>query len=238
MSPTEFSNYIKQRAMQQQLHHSHNGHGGNSSGHLGPIGPVSPARSLSPNPLSATFNGGVSANLSSAAMQDSYFYSSPNAGSTMASSVYPPHQFGRNNLFDSPNASSHFPTSGMFSNNLNGLGNGGKYSSYLEPNNFWGSANGPQQHNNSLNPIGVMSPNVGAANSNAGHLQLNGNLNAAAGNNGGIAPPQTSINSASGSNNSQDSHNAATSGSGSKLLDGMNSFYSSPGPYQHLLVAN
>nr|XP_017096930.2 uncharacterized protein LOC108125308 [Drosophila bipectinata] len=49
MSPTEFSNYIKQRAMQQQMHH---GHGNVSSTPLlPPIGldVMTPIRSLSPN---------------------------------------------------------------------------------------------------------------------------------------------------------------------------------------------
>lgn len=45
MSPIVFSNYIKHRAMQQQLHYS------NGSGHLGTVCPSSPSRSLSPNPL-------------------------------------------------------------------------------------------------------------------------------------------------------------------------------------------
>lgn len=69
MSPTEFSNYIKQRAIQQQqLHHNnHNGqnnlnstNGSSSNGHINPIGPVSPARSLSPNPLSIAIMNGSS----------------------------------------------------------------------------------------------------------------------------------------------------------------------------------
>ncbi|XP_032594407.1 protein Tob1 isoform X2 [Drosophila grimshawi] len=50
MSPTEFSNYIKQRAMQQQLHHGHSV-GGSSAAAFGALDAVSPARSLSPNPL-------------------------------------------------------------------------------------------------------------------------------------------------------------------------------------------
>lgn len=64
MSPTEFSNYIKQRAMQQQ----HIGGGGHPHAHGGPppphvnglslgglnqLGSVSPSRSVSPNPLAS-----------------------------------------------------------------------------------------------------------------------------------------------------------------------------------------
>lgn len=48
MSPTEFSNYIKQRAMQQQMHHHHH-HGHHQSGaQTSPTG-----RSISPNQLGA-----------------------------------------------------------------------------------------------------------------------------------------------------------------------------------------
>lgn len=173
MSPTEFSNYIKQRAMQQQLHHSH----GHANGHLGPIGTSSPSRSLSPNPLTLS------------SVQDPYFF--PNNGMGM----YPPQFNGPRNMFDSPQFPHPSDTS-MYSN-----GPGGKFSPYLEPHNYYGM--GPQQGN-----AGPMS----AGNSNG--PSVNG-TNA-----------QTPV-SSPGSN--PDS---------SKLLDGLNSFYSSPGPYQHLLVAN
>lgn len=57
MSPTEFSNYIKQRAMQQQIHHGvHGGHGA----HHGLSAPpqTSPTgRSLSPNQLGGPHGG-------------------------------------------------------------------------------------------------------------------------------------------------------------------------------------
>ncbi|KAG4077828.1 hypothetical protein HA402_013762 [Bradysia odoriphaga] len=170
MSPTEFSNYIKQRAMQQQLHHSH----GHANGHLGPIGTSSPSRSLSPNPL--TLNS----------VQDPYFF--PNNGMGM----YPPQFNGPRNMFDSP----HFPHPSDTSMYSNG-GPGGKFSPYLEPHNYYGM--GPQQGN-----AGPMSGNGPSVNGNA----------------------QTPV-SSPGSNPDN-----------SKLLDGLNSFYSSPGPYQHLLVAN
>lgn len=123
MSPTEFSNYIKQRAMQQQIHHSHNGHNMASNsinGHS--MGPVSPARSLSPNPLSVAMMNGSPNNLPPRTMPtDSFFFSPQSAtggttnGSTMNSTIYsaasvapppPPQQqqqYGRNNLFDSNN---------------------------------------------------------------------------------------------------------------------------------------
>lgn len=133
MSPTEFSNYIKQRAIQQQSHHSHNGHnamtpiGPTTNGHLNSIGPVSPARSLSPNPLSVAImngggggaaggngaggNGGATTNttnMSSRNMPNDSFFFSPSAGvsngSNMnTSAMYSPPQYGRNNLFESNN---------------------------------------------------------------------------------------------------------------------------------------
>lgn len=98
MSPTEFSNYIKQRAIQQQNHHSHNG--GHSAtpvnngataqttnSHLNSIGPVSPARSISPNPLSVAILNTTTAttpnsnNISGRTIlpNDSYYYASTTA---------------------------------------------------------------------------------------------------------------------------------------------------------------
>lgn len=261
MSPTEFSNYIKQRAMQQQLHHSHNGHGPSSNGHLPHMGPVSPARSLSPNPLSVAImnNGNNGGNLSSNGMSsDSYYYSASNNGSTMPSNMYSPHQYGRNNLFDtSPNnsgAANHFPTSGnsngLYSNGFGPVGNGSKYSSYLEPSNYYGMQSGPQHTNNML---GSMNSNgssgmMNHANTNGHHQTTNLNLNGVTGNNVGAIgsnnagiTSQTPISSPGSNGNNPDGNNGSSptsSSTGSKLLDGMNSFYSNSGPYQHLLVAN
>ena len=51
MSPTEFSNYIKQRQQLQQ-HNNHYHHQANHHQNMyGAIGSVSPARSISPNPM-------------------------------------------------------------------------------------------------------------------------------------------------------------------------------------------
>jgi hypothetical protein len=51
MSPTEFSNYIKQRQQLQQ-HNNHYHHQPNNHQNMyGAIGSVSPARSISPNPM-------------------------------------------------------------------------------------------------------------------------------------------------------------------------------------------
>ena len=71
MSPTEFSNYIKQRAMQQQIHHHH-------SSQTSPSG-----RALSPN-----MQGHYGAS------PDNYYYTA-NQGQ-----YHPQPPFGHRNLFD------------------------------------------------------------------------------------------------------------------------------------------
>lgn len=178
MSPTEFSNYIKQRAMQQQLHHSH----GHSNGHLGPIGAASPSRSLSPNPLS--LNG----------VQDSYYFPNANLG------MYPGFN-GPRNMFDSP----HYPHPDT---NIYHNVSTGKFSPYntLEPQNFYGMA--PQQNGSLSGPIGT---------------GMNGSQSSGGSSGAASSTPVSSP----GSNPDNSKH-----------LDGLNSFYSNPGPYQHLLVAN
>jgi len=147
MSPTEFSNYIKQRAMQQQMHHGIgvvSSGGGSSVSAFGGLDAVSPARSLSPNPMSLGGNqnqvGGPNATGTST---DPFYY--PN----MSIGLYP--QFGNpRSLFES-----HFSatdslglyvgggggggvgvtTAGVGSNGSANAGNGvaNKYSTYLEP---------------------------------------------------------------------------------------------------------
>lgn len=253
MSPTEFSNYIKQRAMQQQLHHSHNGHATpNANGHLGPIGPVSPARSLSPNPLSvAIMNGGSNGgNLSSVGMSsDPYYFPSSN---TNGSNIYSPQQYGRNNLFDSNSvangANNHYsnsgPGNGIYTNSYSGIANGGKYSPFLDTNNFYGLTQQQQhQSGNGMNAIGSSSPHGLNSMSNGHHPSLNSAMNGVNGvigsgvansNNGSVNLPAPIGSPGSGTNS--DLNSGSTTGS--KLLDGMNSFYSNSGPYQHLLVAN
>lgn len=136
MSPTEFSNYIKQRAMQQQQQQLHHGGHGNPNlaqppNHFGPIGPVSPARSLSPNPLSL----GLGQN---GATVDPFYF--PNMASM---GMYP--QFnGHRNVFDT-----HFHAAennalygGGAANPANGAH--GKFNNYLDPHGFYGL--GGNQH--------------------------------------------------------------------------------------------
>ncbi|XP_075158801.1 transducer of ERBB2 [Haematobia irritans] len=149
MSPTEFSNYIKQRAMQQQqIHHGH-GHSPNGAGgpvqpgsHFGPIGPVSPARSLSPNPLSLGLgqNGGG----------DPFYF--PN----MTIGMYPQFNNHHRNLFDA----THFhgtESNGLFAPTNNGVGHG-KFNNYLEPHSFYnmsGNLHMAQQHQQPQSPIAI-----------------------------------------------------------------------------------
>lgn len=225
MSPTEFSNYIKQRAMQQQLHHSH-GHSNNSSvNHLGPIGSISPSRSISPNPL-ATLHHSPS---------DSYYFpnnvnnnNNNNSSANNAMSLYPSFNSGRNNsIFDSQ----QFSASSLHGDSLYGHTTGntgsGKFggANFLEPHNFYG-----------MSGLGA----IGASGTN------NGGSGAAAMNNVGSqmknAPTGNLATATGGGNGSQSTGGSSpSSGSGSessKLLDGLSSFYSNSGPYQHLLVAN
>lgn len=100
-----------------------------------------------------------------------------------------------------------------------------KYSPYLEQHNFYGM-------NGSGNSIGI------TANGGGGQLQLNGGLNGG----GPSSSLQLNGNGGGPSNNGVNAQTPVSSpGSNqdsSKLLDGLNSFYSNPGPYQHLLVAN
>lgn len=201
MSPTEFSNYIKQRAMQQQTH-SHNGHnamtpiGPNTNGHLNSIGPVSPARSLSPNPLSVTIMNNGSTNTNSMPSRNmpndsSFFFSSQSAGisngSNINSAMYSPPQYGRNNLFESNNPYASVPNntntiasnSSFYSNGYGNIGNGvtSKYSPYIDTSNYYGLPNGQQQQpSNAMNSLGATSPHMGGM-SNGHHQTLESNLN-------------------------------------------------------------
>lgn len=194
MSPTEFSNYIKQRAIQQQNHHSHNGHnamtpiGPSTNGHLNSMGPVSPARSLSPNPLSVA----VTANMSNRNIPNDSFFFSPSAGvtnsSNMNTAMYSPPQYGRNNLFESNNPYANGPTaatntigsnSSFYSNGYGNIGNStaSKYSSYIDTSNYYGLPNGQQQQpSNTMNSLGAPSPHINGM-TNGHHQTLESNLN-------------------------------------------------------------
>lgn len=141
MSPTEFSNYIKQRAIQQQQshHNNHNGHnnvnasnGTSTNGHMNPHGPVSPARSLSPNPLSiAIMNGGASNGTNVSARNRSSYggghnnFDNPSfdGHNYMNASMYSP-PYGRNSLYDSSYGGGSPSISTTTTNTTNSMGNG------------------------------------------------------------------------------------------------------------------
>lgn len=260
MSPTEFSNYIKQRAMQQQqIHHTQTGHAvPNANVHLGPIGPVSPARSLSPNPLTVAITNSTTSNCgqvssSNCVPNDPYFFSSAITNS-MNTNLYSPQQYRRNTLFDSNtiinNSANVFantgPANGIYSNNFDSVGSGGKYSPYLDANNFYNHQQQQQPPNNmnsAGHSLGSISPNTHPQNLLAsfnGAIGGNGIIghglpNTNTGNNGTtLAVPMSSP----GTITAASDNNAPTNAPGSKHLDGMNTFYSNPGQYQHLLVAN
>lgn len=246
--------------MQQQLHHSHNGHtAGNTNGHLGPIGPISPARSLSPNPLSVAIMNGATTNgsqlsSSNGLPNDSYFFPTASNGSNMNTNMYSPQQYARSNLFDSNSVintpSNHYsstgPTNAVYSNNYGSIGSGGKYSPYLDANNFYGISHQQPASNinlsgNSLNSLSStghqqsLHATMTGGNMTLGNSVISSGLsNGNAGNNS--ASMMAPIGSP-GNMNNQDG-NTPPNSSGSKILDSMGSFYSNPGPYQHLLVAN
>lgn len=217
MSPTEFSNYIKQRAMQQQLHHSHS----HPNGHLGPIGTASPSRSLSPNPLA--MNG----------VQDPYFFQ--NGGINL----YPPYNNGPRNMFDSTTHYTH-PTDAGGPMYTNGGGGGpGKFSPYFDQHNYYGMGGGSQQTNVG-GPIGSISGSS-ITSSVIGQTNNGGSINGNGGGGGGgsvVVGGGAGISSMGGTSPQTPINSPGANQDNTKLLDGLNSFYTNPGPYQHLLVAN
>ena len=165
MSPTEFSNYIKQRAMQQQqIHHGHgpspNGANNQTGNHFGPIGPVSPARSLSPNPLSL----GLGQN-GSAANGDPFYFPS------MAMGMYPQFNNHHRNLFDT-----HFHTdnNGLYGHGNNVVGHG-KFNNYLEPHGFYGMAGNRMQPQSPIAINGQQAVGLPGLNGTGGNA-LNGTM--------------------------------------------------------------
>ncbi|XP_037936758.1 protein Tob1 isoform X2 [Teleopsis dalmanni] len=268
MSPTEFSNYIKQRAMQQQLHH---GHGPatappHPTNHFGAIGHVSPARSLSPNPLSLGL-----------AQNENPFYFPSMVG------MYPQFNAPRN-IFEA----AHFHPE---ANNLYNATNQSKFNTYLDPHGFYG-LNGlsgnhiqPQhisqvtqqsqvitnQHNGQnkvlingsnsnemINKLeGVISNTPMKSNATAITVTVTtGSTDTSQQNNTATVPtsaptPTSVVNNSNASANAvaaaitaaannQDTSSAAANANTKSMMEGLNSFYSNAtgGSYQQLLVAN
>jgi hypothetical protein len=225
MSPTEFSNYIKQRQMQQHNHfhpHQQAQHQQNGvNGIFGAIGSVSPARSISPNPMTLQMPP-----------NDQSMQTSPHQQQQNPFVFQNQNGFGLN-MYQSFGSS---PRNVMMDNSYQYNGNSGndpllflsgnnKCSSYLDQQNYCKIPNQPQQSANQTPANAPQQANNQATVGGSGSV-----------NSGAISSPNTTIsnsaNSATGAGNQQSSD--------SKLLDqGMNSFYNnSNSSYQHLLVAN
>lgn len=180
MSPTEFSNYIKQRAIQQQNHHPHSAitpvnNGTTTNSHMNSIGPVSPARSISPNPLSVAIinNATTTTNSNSISARtilpnDSYYYGSttaiasngaPNINAPIAATpIYSPqpmNQFGRSNLFDTNNSFGNAP----LQNAVNNLATNSSFYS-----NGYGSVGNAAVNAPTATSAGKYSPYIDASN--------------------------------------------------------------------------
>lgn len=217
MSPTEFSNYIKQRQIQQQIHHSHGQTVANN--HFGPIGPVSPSRSLSPNPLGM---GGIQ-------NSESFFF--PNMG-------------GNNGVYQQFNNSGHrniFGNIGEGNNHYHqqqqqqAESNGFKFSQFMEQSSFY-MTGGPNSGN--LNNNTAATTPTHKSNNNGIGVIGSGPLSPTSSSQQQSMSPIPNSDATQSSSSSSTSSTSST-GSNSKLIDGLNSFYSTTaGPYQHLLVAN
>ncbi|XP_066595936.1 protein Tob1-like [Prorops nasuta] len=221
MSPTEFSNYIKQRAMQQQIHHHHHHHQHQQQqhqqqqqGNVGslPVSQNSPnGRSLSPGGIvggggSSGGNGGASGGNGGGASGGSQQHTDPSAYFFQHGPAYHP-QFPQRNLFDSSSHGGYLPAD---------LYASAKFpSSYLDPSTIAG---------HQFYGGGVNNSSTAAGN---GSSQGTANL-------GPIGSSSTG-NNVSGSSQQQDKN---------ALVDGLNNFgLGSVAPYpasqyQHLLVAN
>ncbi|KAG5683934.1 hypothetical protein PVAND_013190 [Polypedilum vanderplanki] len=215
MSPTEFSNYIKQRQQLQQhnnhYHHQNNHHQGNL---FGAIGSVSPARSISPNPMTLQMTNDSSMH------QNPFVFPSSNGfnGLNMYQSYGSPR-----NMFENGLNGSNGGNIGNFNQFNNGnndslLFTPGKCSSFMDQqSNFCKiPSQQQQQQQNSQSSLSTSSTS-----------QI-GNNGTASNGVGAIGTPS----------NQQQQPSQSDS---SKLLDGMNSFYNnnSNSSYQHhLLVAN
>ncbi|KAH8408918.1 hypothetical protein KR009_003748 [Drosophila setifemur] len=264
MSPTEFSNYIKQRAIQQQMHHGH-GVGVPSTGSVSAfagLDTVSPARSLSPNPLA--LGGGSCSQSTGGAIGGSAGAADPFYYSNMAIGLYP--QFGgQHSLFDS-----HFNADavglGLFGTSSGGASAAAsKYNAYLEPCYFSNGMTPHQQQsvamdhtNSSTESCFGLDVDCGAGGVGVGGLEDAGAAAAAVAISGessspdnspigtptvGVVPTLTAAAAAAataaasaGQQQSQESSSSAAPNS--KLIDGISSFYGTGSSYQQLLVAN
>ena len=230
MSPTEFSNYIKQRAMQQQIHHHHNHHpqqgqqvphqpnGPQTPGGM-PVSQTSPSnRSLSPGLVNGHSQHNSAANDPSAY----FFHQAAAAAAAVAPPAYHP-QFPHRDIFGS--ASTH--GAGYMADLYAGAAN--KFAtSYLDPGSlghqFYGSALGAS----ASSPVAVS-----ASQNSANAL---GPIGSAAGVVGAIGSPVGSQSSAANGQQGQQEKGGLTDGLNNFSLGSVTPYSSSN--YQHLLVAN
>lgn len=97
MSPTEFSNYLKQRSMQQQQPPMGQNPMGQPPNHFGPIGSISPSRSISPSTFASQLQN-----------DPKFFLSNLNMN------MYPFGGSPRNNGFDNAAQNNGFPPTDPF----------------------------------------------------------------------------------------------------------------------------
>lgn len=171
MSPTEFSNYIKQRQMQQHHNYHHQPHpSGAMYGAIGSVGSVSPTRSISPNPMALQMTPND--------MQSPFVF--PNG---FGLGGYPQPFGSPRNIFDSGMGGNQYNQYNGGSNNDPLLYTPGKCSSFMDPpqQNFCKmpnqQANGPSSMqnvaagSNSNGPSSSNSNNSASSNSGATNNQ-------------------------------------------------------------------
>jgi hypothetical protein len=138
MSPTEFSNYIKQRQQLQQ----HNNHYHHPASHhqnmYGAIGSVSPARSISPNPMALQ----MTPNDSSMHQPNPFVFPSNGFNLNMYQSFGSPR-----NMFDSLNGGNYNQFNANNANNDSLLFTSGNCSSFMDQQPNYCKVSSQQQSN-------------------------------------------------------------------------------------------
>lgn len=223
MSPTEFSNYIKQRAMQQQqqqqqqMHH----HGAG----VGPVGHhhMQPASQLSPQG-----NSGRSL--------------SPNILTDPGSFFFQPTQYQQQQHYGPPGVSPR----GMYdSNSFLDMYNSSKgYSSWDHPSSYYSGSSGYGSGAPTPGPVGSAGSG-GSGLSSAASGSSNGGSHSPGVIGGGLSSSASALGGGSGLGGvvgSGAGGNQSQSQADKQLMDSFNNFglgpHSSSNQYQHLLVAN
>lgn len=158
MSPTEFSNYIKQRQQLQQ-HNNHYHHQANHHQNMyGAIGSVSPARSISPNPMALQ----MTPNDSSMHQPNPFVFPSNGFNLNMYQSFGSPR-----NMFEGLNGANYNQFNGTGANNDSLLFAGGKCSSFMDQQPNYCKAPSQQQQPNSQSTLQASPQGTNATNGNA-----------------------------------------------------------------------